>query len=207
MGFLELVRRELDRIFVNDTPTFTYKLEHRRQRRDHRQLTPSTPTAPTSPTPLPRLLRVTCSSIPTAPSPSRPMRITTRTGASFDVTISDESSGFHIHGLSGLLNLVTFGLIGESGHTHTETIAVSGVVPPPDFQRTVVVSGLTDTDRLPLPASCERRTPRSHPHRREGRGDQGIQRQRNAESAGDHAPHADGMGTRGERYRGGPGLQ
>ncbi len=66
------------------------------------------------------------------------------TGASFDVTISDESSGFHVHGLSGVLNLVTFGLIGESGHTHTEKIAVSGEVPPPDFQRTVVVSGLTE---------------------------------------------------------------
>jgi aldose sugar dehydrogenase len=61
--------------------------------------------------------------------------------ASFDITISDESSGFHIHGLSGLVNLVTFGLIGESGHTHTQTVTVSGEVPPPDFQRTVVVSG------------------------------------------------------------------
>ena len=73
-------------------------------------------------------------------------------GASFAVTISDESSGFHIHGLPGLVNLVTFGLIGESGHTHTETITVSGAVPPPDFQRTVVVSGLTEpTDFRFLP--------------------------------------------------------
>ncbi len=27
MGFLELVRRELERVFVNDSPTFTYGLE------------------------------------------------------------------------------------------------------------------------------------------------------------------------------------
>ena len=73
-------------------------------------------------------------------------------GASFAVTISDESSGFHVHGLSGVLNLVTFGLVGESGHTRTETITVSGEVPPPDFQRTVVVSGLTEpTDFRFLP--------------------------------------------------------
>ena len=42
------------------------------------------------------------------------------------------------------VNLVTFGLIGESGHTHTQTVTVSGAVPPPDFQRTVVVAGLTE---------------------------------------------------------------
>ena len=31
---------------------------------------------------------------------------------------------------------------------------MSGEVPPPDFQRTVVVEGLTAADRLPVPASC-----------------------------------------------------
>ena len=44
----------------------------------------------------------------------------------FDVTVSDANSA-HIHGLPGLLNLVTFGLLGESGHTTTQTINVGGV--------------------------------------------------------------------------------
>src|SRR4029077_17622079 len=60
----------------------------------------------------------------------------------FDVTGSDASSGFHIHGLSGLLNVVTFGLLGESGHTYTRTISVSGDVPPGGFSVSTVVSGL-----------------------------------------------------------------
>ncbi len=71
---------------------------------------------------------------------------------SFTVTVSDADSGFHIHGLSGLLNLVTFGLVGESGHTHTETVTVSGAVPPPDVNRTPVITGLTQpTDFRFLP--------------------------------------------------------
>lgn len=49
------------------------------------------------------------------------------TGAvdSFRVSVSDASSGFHVHGLMGLLNLLTFGLIGSSGHTSTATIGVT----------------------------------------------------------------------------------
>ncbi|MCX2933845.1 glycoside hydrolase family 64 protein [Mycobacterium sp. CVI_P3] len=43
----------------------------------------------------------------------------------FQVTTSDLWSPPHIHGLSGLLNLVTFGLLGSSGHTATGTLTVA----------------------------------------------------------------------------------
>jgi VCBS repeat-containing protein len=44
---------------------------------------------------------------------------------SFRVSVSDASNGFHIHGLVGLINLLTFGLIGSSGHTGIATVAVT----------------------------------------------------------------------------------
>ncbi len=44
---------------------------------------------------------------------------------SFRVTVSDAASGFAIHGLAGLLNLLTFGLIGERGDSSTSTVAVT----------------------------------------------------------------------------------
>lgn len=44
---------------------------------------------------------------------------------SFQVTVSDAASGFHIHGFSGLINLFTFGLFGSSGHTRSRTVAVT----------------------------------------------------------------------------------
>ncbi len=43
----------------------------------------------------------------------------------FTVTVSDAASGFHIHGIGGLLNLLTFGLLGTSGHTDTHTVTVT----------------------------------------------------------------------------------
>ena len=42
----------------------------------------------------------------------------------FSVSVSDAPSGFHVHGLGGLINLLTFGLIGTSGHTVTRTVSV-----------------------------------------------------------------------------------
>lgn len=42
----------------------------------------------------------------------------------FDVRVSDAGSDFHLHGLLGLLNLITFGLIGSSGHVATATVTV-----------------------------------------------------------------------------------
>ncbi len=44
---------------------------------------------------------------------------------SFVVTVSDATDGFHLHGLAGLINLLTFGLIGVSGHVTSTTVRVS----------------------------------------------------------------------------------
>ncbi|MFM8597971.1 MAG: Ig-like domain-containing protein [Mycobacterium sp.] len=43
----------------------------------------------------------------------------------FDVTVSDAPSGFVIHGFAGLLNLLTFGLLGSRGDTSTATVTVT----------------------------------------------------------------------------------
>ena len=43
----------------------------------------------------------------------------------FVVTASDAGSGPHIHGFSGLLNLVTFGLLGSPGHTTTGSVTIT----------------------------------------------------------------------------------
>lgn len=44
---------------------------------------------------------------------------------SFTVTASDAGGGFHLHGIAGLLNLLTFGLLGSSGHNATVTVPVT----------------------------------------------------------------------------------
>jgi len=44
---------------------------------------------------------------------------------SFVVTVSDSGSGFHIHGLVGVINALSFGLIGESGHGGGATVSVT----------------------------------------------------------------------------------
>lgn len=54
---------------------------------------------------------------------------------SFQVTVSDAYSGFHVHGAAGLLNLFTFGLLGSSGHRTTETVFIGQ-------ERATVVTGL-----------------------------------------------------------------
>lgn len=60
---------------------------------------------------------------------------------SFTVSVSDEGSGFHLHGLVGLLNLLTFGLVGGKGHDTAATIALN-VAPfrPPNSAPTGVVN-------------------------------------------------------------------
>ena len=50
---------------------------------------------------------------------------------SFRVTVSDAASGFAIHGLAGLLNLLTFGLLGTRGDSSTSTVAVAVVATGP----------------------------------------------------------------------------
>ncbi len=49
------------------------------------------------------------------------------TGAldSFAVTVDDSAGGLHFHGLAGLVNALTFGLVGTSGHTATTTVSVT----------------------------------------------------------------------------------
>ena len=65
---------------------------------------------------------------------------------SFQITVTEMDEGFHIHGLSGLLNLVTFGLIGDSGHSATTTVTIGG------HTVSTVVSGLEEpTDFRFLP--------------------------------------------------------
>ena len=56
-----------------------------------------------------------------------PNRAVAATGTtdSFRVSVSDAGSGFHLHGLSGLINLLTFGLVGDSGHTTASTVPVT----------------------------------------------------------------------------------
>ena len=54
-----------------------------------------------------------------------PALAATGTSDTFTVSVSDAGSGFHIHGLLGLLNLLTFGLIGSSGHVATVTVGVT----------------------------------------------------------------------------------
>lgn len=49
----------------------------------------------------------------------------TGTTDSFTVTVSDAGTGFHVHGIGGLLNLLTFGLLGSSGHTAANTISLT----------------------------------------------------------------------------------
>ena len=44
---------------------------------------------------------------------------------SFRVTVSDAASGFAIHGLAGLLHLLSFGLLGTRGDSSTSTVAVT----------------------------------------------------------------------------------
>ncbi|CAN5259433.1 hypothetical protein BH09ACT8_BH09ACT8_56740 [soil metagenome] len=56
----------------------------------------------------------------------------TGTTDSFEVTVSDAASGFAIHGLQGLLNLLSFGLLGSRGDSSTKTVDV--VVTPIGLQ-------------------------------------------------------------------------
>ena len=205
MGFLELVRRELDRIFVNDSPTFTYDSADNIAANGviTGKATPvdtdSTDFTYTATSPAEGDVFIDADGTFTF-TPNA--NYDPNTGASFAVTISDASSDFHIHGLPGLLNLVTFGLIGESGHTHTETIAVSGAMPPPDFQRTGVVSGLTDpTDFRFLP----RLTPNAPDRILIAEKGGAIKVYNGSEMQSQPVitlPTQTGMGTGGERYRG-----
>jgi aldose sugar dehydrogenase len=149
MGALELVRRELERIFVNKTPSFTYVSTSDFTGKVTPVDADGTDFTYTATSPADGHVDV---------DPDGNVTFTPNanynpvTGTSFAVTVSDAASDFHVHGLPGLLNLVTFGLVGESGHTHTEIVTVGGAMSPSDFQRTTYVSGLNQpTDFRFLP--------------------------------------------------------
>lgn len=54
-----------------------------------------------------------------------PILAPTGTVDSFAVTVSDAPSGFAIHGLAGLLHLLSFGLIGQRGDSSTRIVPVT----------------------------------------------------------------------------------
>lgn len=66
----------------------------------------------------------------------------------FRVTVSDAPSGFAIHGLAGLVHLLSFGLFGERGDSSTATVTVT-VAPftPPNRAPTGTVR-ITGTDAV-----------------------------------------------------------
>ena len=66
---------------------------------------------------------------------------------SFELTITDAGSGTHIHGIGGLLNLLTFGLLGSSGHEVTKSVQVS-VAPFKPNSSPTATSTIRSTDPL-----------------------------------------------------------
>lgn len=57
-------------------------------------------------------------------TPDPPMVLAGGTDA-FRVTVSDAASGFAIHGLAGLLHLLSFGLFGSKGDSSTSTVTIA----------------------------------------------------------------------------------
>ena len=93
------------------------------------------------------------------------------TGATdtFRVTVSDAASGFQLHGIGGLINLLSFGLIGQPGDSSTSTVTVTvtpfnnlptgyAIVGRPDpvtgVVRGNVVGSDADADRLTYSGSA-----------------------------------------------------
>ena len=82
----------------------------------------------------------------------------------FAVTATDANSDLHIHGLPGLINALSFGLLGDAGHTTTVSITVPTNSPPVanNDSATVLEGGTTtialtgnDTDTNLDPASVQ----------------------------------------------------
>jgi aldose sugar dehydrogenase len=152
-GLLEWVRREINRTFFNQTPTIAY------DPRENSLVDGNIVGTLTVDDPDSTDFTFTASKPARGDVTIDPDGTFTYTPGptysgydTFEVTVSDASSGAHIHGLSGLLNLVTFGLLGDSGHTSTRIITVGEAPPPVDYTVTTVVSGLTQpTDFRFLP--------------------------------------------------------
>jgi len=78
---------------------------------------------------------------------------------SFVVSVSDADSGLHVHGLAGLVNLLTFGLIGTAGHTTRTTVPVvvdpvSTGTYPPSVERQIYAT-VTDSAITAAPGNGE----------------------------------------------------
>ena len=88
-----------------------------------------------------------------------PVYVQNGTTDSFVAAASDADSGFHIHGLAGLINLLTFGLIGDAGHTTSTTVSIV-VAPagpassPPSVER-LIFATITDSDITSAPGAGE----------------------------------------------------
>ena len=93
----------------------------------------------------------------------------TGTTDTFRVTVSDAASGFQLHGIGGLINLLSFGLIGQPGDSSTSTVTVTvtpfnnlptgyAIVGRPDpvtgVVRGNVVGSDADADRLTYSGSA-----------------------------------------------------
>lgn len=81
----------------------------------------------------------------------------TGTTDSFTVTVSDAASGFAIHGIAGLINLLTFGLVGSRGDSSSSTVTIAltpfnntptatVVVGPPNPVTGIVTGTITGID-------------------------------------------------------------
>ncbi len=147
LGLLEWMRREINRTFFNQTPTLAYDPAEN-SLVDGSLVGKLTATDPDSP-----VLTFTATKPAHGDVTVDPDGTFTYTPDasfaghdSFDVTVSDAGNGFQIHGFSGLINLVTFGLLGDRGDTYTRTISIGG------FTASTVVSGLVQpTDFRLLP--------------------------------------------------------
>ena len=67
---------------------------------------------------------------------------------SFQVTVSDAPSGFAIHGLAGLINLLTFGLLGRRGDSSTSTVSVTVTAVGPVNHAPTGTASIIATDPL-----------------------------------------------------------
>lgn len=154
LGFFDAVRRELGRLFFNERPTFTYDSSQNVED----EATISGRVVPVDPD--------STTFTFTASDPAHGSVVMHSDGSfvytpdegysgpdSFRVTISDADDGFHIHGFGGLLHLLTFGLLGDPGHSTTMAVGVvrkAGAVS--GFERSTIVEGLdTPTDMRFLP--------------------------------------------------------
>ena len=67
---------------------------------------------------------------------------------SFQVMVSDAPSGFAIHGLAGLINLLTFGMFGRRGDSSTSPVPVTVIAVGPLNHAPTGTASITATDPM-----------------------------------------------------------